>query len=97
MTSGAVGTSGSGGQFESPGKIRPADRGGSPGGPHAPSRPLTSSGRFTELKLKGLLDRKGLWKSLNEMRMMLNFRMTPAAGEELGLGALTSSLRPQLS
>ncbi|XP_059004273.1 polyunsaturated fatty acid lipoxygenase ALOX15B [Mustela lutreola] len=34
---------------------------------------------FTELKLKGLLDRKGLWKSLSEMRMMLNFRMTPAA------------------
>ncbi|XP_045841999.1 polyunsaturated fatty acid lipoxygenase ALOX15B isoform X2 [Meles meles] len=34
---------------------------------------------FTELKLKGLLDRKGPWKSLREMRTMLNFRKTPAA------------------
>ncbi|XP_032287878.1 arachidonate 15-lipoxygenase B isoform X3 [Phoca vitulina] len=40
---------------------------------------LKFSSAFTELKLKGLLDRKGLWKSLNEMRRMLNFCKTPAA------------------
>ncbi|XP_021550474.2 LOW QUALITY PROTEIN: polyunsaturated fatty acid lipoxygenase ALOX15B [Neomonachus schauinslandi] len=40
---------------------------------------LKFSSVFAELKLKGLLDRKGLWKSLNEMRRMLNFRKTPAA------------------
>ncbi|KAF3813539.1 hypothetical protein GH733_018692 [Mirounga leonina] len=43
---------------------------------------LKFSSAFTELKLKGLLDRKGLWKSLNEMRRMLNFRKTPAAGRQ---------------
>ncbi|XP_025720059.2 polyunsaturated fatty acid lipoxygenase ALOX15B isoform X1 [Callorhinus ursinus] len=40
---------------------------------------LKVSSAFMELKLKGLLDRKGPWKSLNEMRRMLNFRRTPAA------------------
>ncbi|XP_022380400.1 arachidonate 15-lipoxygenase B isoform X1 [Enhydra lutris kenyoni] len=40
---------------------------------------LKVSSAFMELKLKGLLDRKGLWKSLREMRTMLNFRKTPAA------------------
>ncbi|XP_035580591.1 polyunsaturated fatty acid lipoxygenase ALOX15B isoform X3 [Zalophus californianus] len=40
---------------------------------------LKVSSAFMELKLKGLLDRKGPWKSLNEMRRMLNFRKTPAA------------------
>ncbi|XP_027980913.1 arachidonate 15-lipoxygenase B isoform X3 [Eumetopias jubatus] len=40
---------------------------------------LKVSSAFIELKLKGLLDRKGPWKSLNEMRRMLNFRKTPAA------------------
>uniref|UniRef100_A0A8C9A981 Arachidonate 15-lipoxygenase type B n=1 Tax=Prolemur simus TaxID=1328070 RepID=A0A8C9A981_PROSS len=34
---------------------------------------------FTELKIKGLLDRKGLWRSLKEMRRIFNFRTTPAA------------------
>ncbi|KAF4012351.1 hypothetical protein G4228_004335 [Cervus hanglu yarkandensis] len=33
---------------------------------------------LAELKLKGLLDRKGLWKSLQEMRRVFNFRKTPA-------------------
>ncbi|KAM6175394.1 polyunsaturated fatty acid lipoxygenase ALOX15B isoform 3-T3 [Erethizon dorsatum] len=31
-----------------------------------------------ELKLKGLLDRTGLWRSLREMKRMLNFRRSPA-------------------
>ncbi|XP_023579099.1 arachidonate 15-lipoxygenase B isoform X2 [Octodon degus] len=30
-----------------------------------------------ELKLKGLLDRTGLWRSLREMKRMLNFRSSP--------------------
>nr|XP_020031130.1 arachidonate 15-lipoxygenase B isoform X3 [Castor canadensis] len=34
---------------------------------------------FIELKLKGLLDRKGLWRSLREMRRMFNFHRTPAS------------------
>nr|XP_012631185.1 arachidonate 15-lipoxygenase B [Microcebus murinus] len=34
---------------------------------------------FTELKIKGLLDRKGLWRSLKEMRSIFDFRTTPAA------------------
>ncbi|XP_069339435.1 polyunsaturated fatty acid lipoxygenase ALOX15B isoform X3 [Eulemur rufifrons] len=34
---------------------------------------------FTELKIKGLLDREGLWRSLKEMRRIFNFRTTPAA------------------
>ncbi|KAB0367635.1 hypothetical protein FD755_020959 [Muntiacus reevesi] len=33
---------------------------------------------LAKLKLKGLLDRKGLWKSLKEMRRVFNFRKTPA-------------------
>uniref|UniRef100_A0A8C6DU72 Polyunsaturated fatty acid lipoxygenase ALOX15 n=1 Tax=Moschus moschiferus TaxID=68415 RepID=A0A8C6DU72_MOSMO len=33
---------------------------------------------LAELKLKGLLDRKGLWNSLKEMRRVFNFRKTPA-------------------
>ncbi|KAM8955255.1 polyunsaturated fatty acid lipoxygenase ALOX15B [Lycaon pictus] len=40
---------------------------------------LKVSSAITELKLKGLLDRKGPWKSLNEMKRMFNFRKTPAA------------------
>nr|XP_003466286.1 LOW QUALITY PROTEIN: arachidonate 15-lipoxygenase B [Cavia porcellus] len=35
---------------------------------------------IAELKLKGLLDRTGLWRSLREMKRMLNFRRS-AAGE----------------
>ncbi|XP_038183992.1 polyunsaturated fatty acid lipoxygenase ALOX15B isoform X3 [Arvicola amphibius] len=34
---------------------------------------------FTELKIKGFLDRTGLWRSLREMRRMFNFHKTPAA------------------
>ncbi|XP_041521367.1 polyunsaturated fatty acid lipoxygenase ALOX15B isoform X3 [Microtus oregoni] len=34
---------------------------------------------FTELKIKGFLDRIGLWRSLREMRRMFNFHKTPAA------------------
>uniref|UniRef100_A0A8C6GUN0 Arachidonate 8-lipoxygenase n=1 Tax=Mus spicilegus TaxID=10103 RepID=A0A8C6GUN0_MUSSI len=34
---------------------------------------------YTELKVKGLLDRTGLWRSLREMRRLFNFRKTPAA------------------
>lgn len=40
--------------------------------------------RFTELKIKGFLDRTGLWRSLREMRRMFNFHKTSAAGEALG-------------
>nr|XP_025860977.1 arachidonate 15-lipoxygenase B isoform X3 [Vulpes vulpes] len=40
---------------------------------------LKVSSAITELKLKGLLDRKGPWKSLDEMKRMFNFRKTPAA------------------
>ncbi|XP_068832784.1 polyunsaturated fatty acid lipoxygenase ALOX15B-like isoform X1 [Capricornis sumatraensis] len=39
---------------------------------------LRGSSALAELKLKGLLDRKGLWKSLEEMRRVFNFRKTPA-------------------
>lgn len=45
---------------------------------------LSSPGRIAELKLKGLLDRTGLWRSLREMKRMLNFRRSAAGGEELG-------------
>ncbi|KAK2111196.1 Polyunsaturated fatty acid lipoxygenase alox15b [Saguinus oedipus] len=31
------------------------------------------------MKIKGLLDRKGPWRSLNEMKRIFNFRKTPAA------------------
>nr|XP_021498192.1 arachidonate 15-lipoxygenase B isoform X3 [Meriones unguiculatus] len=34
---------------------------------------------FAELKIKGFLDRTGLWRSLREMRRMFNFHKTPAA------------------
>ncbi|XP_021033864.1 arachidonate 15-lipoxygenase B isoform X2 [Mus caroli] len=34
---------------------------------------------YTELKVKGLLDRTGLWRSLREMRRLFNFRKAPAA------------------
>uniref|UniRef100_A0A8C6R6J8 Arachidonate 8-lipoxygenase n=1 Tax=Nannospalax galili TaxID=1026970 RepID=A0A8C6R6J8_NANGA len=37
------------------------------------------SSAFTELKIKGMLDRTGLWRSLREMRRMFNFHSTPAA------------------
>ncbi|KAM7231895.1 hypothetical protein CapIbe_016656 [Capra ibex] len=39
---------------------------------------LRGGSALAELKLKGLLDRKGLWKSLEEMRRVFNFRKTPA-------------------
>ena len=48
------------------------------------------------MKIKGLLDRKGLWRSLNEMKRIFNFQRTPGAGEELGPGILTSFLGHQL-
>ncbi|XP_059125423.1 polyunsaturated fatty acid lipoxygenase ALOX15B isoform X3 [Peromyscus eremicus] len=34
---------------------------------------------FTELKIKGFLNRTGLWRSLREMRRMFHFHKTPAA------------------
>ncbi|XP_051023579.1 polyunsaturated fatty acid lipoxygenase ALOX15B [Acomys russatus] len=34
---------------------------------------------FTEMKIKGFLDRTGLWRSLREMRRMFNFHRTPTA------------------
>nr|XP_054957052.1 polyunsaturated fatty acid lipoxygenase ALOX15B isoform X3 [Pan paniscus] len=37
------------------------------------------SASFAEMKIKGLLDRKGLWRSLNEMKRIFNFRRTPGA------------------
>ncbi|KAG3269917.1 arachidonate 15-lipoxygenase, type B, transcript variant X1 [Ictidomys tridecemlineatus] len=37
------------------------------------------SSAFAELKIKGLLDRTGLWRSLREMRRMFNFQKSPAA------------------
>ncbi|GAB1296282.1 Polyunsaturated fatty acid lipoxygenase ALOX8 [Apodemus speciosus] len=40
---------------------------------------LKAHSAFTELKIKGLLDRTGLWRSLREMRRMFNFHKTPAA------------------
>lgn len=52
---------------------------------------LASPGSFAELKIKGLLDRTGCWRSLREMRRMFNFRKSPAAGEELSTALLTSS------
>ncbi|XP_059854251.1 polyunsaturated fatty acid lipoxygenase ALOX15B-like isoform X3 [Delphinus delphis] len=39
---------------------------------------LRGSSMLAHLKLKGLLDRKGLWKSLEEMRSVFNFWKTPA-------------------
>lgn len=36
------------------------------------------------MKIKGFVDRTGLWRSLREMRRMFNFHKTPAAGEALG-------------
>uniref|UniRef100_A0A8C9P216 Arachidonate 15-lipoxygenase type B n=1 Tax=Spermophilus dauricus TaxID=99837 RepID=A0A8C9P216_SPEDA len=40
---------------------------------------MKGSSAFAELKIKGLLDRTGLWRSLREMRRMFNFRKSPAA------------------
>ncbi|XP_008059312.1 arachidonate 15-lipoxygenase B isoform X2 [Carlito syrichta] len=40
---------------------------------------LRGGSALTELRIKGLLDRKGLWRSLTEMRRILNFRKTSAA------------------
>uniref|UniRef100_A0A2K6DY84 Arachidonate 15-lipoxygenase type B n=1 Tax=Macaca nemestrina TaxID=9545 RepID=A0A2K6DY84_MACNE len=40
---------------------------------------LQAGSAFAEMKIKGLLDRKGLWRSLNEMKRIFNFRKTPAA------------------
>ncbi|XP_052052557.1 polyunsaturated fatty acid lipoxygenase ALOX15B-like isoform X3 [Apodemus sylvaticus] len=40
---------------------------------------LKAHSAFTELKIKGLLDRTGLWRSLREMRRMFNFHKTAAA------------------
>ncbi|XP_052614585.1 polyunsaturated fatty acid lipoxygenase ALOX15B isoform X3 [Peromyscus californicus insignis] len=34
---------------------------------------------FTELKIKGFLNRTGLWRSLREMKRMFHFHKTPAA------------------
>ncbi|XP_059762994.1 polyunsaturated fatty acid lipoxygenase ALOX15B isoform X3 [Balaenoptera ricei] len=39
---------------------------------------LRGGSMLADLKLKGLLDRKGLWKSLEEMRSVFNSRKTPA-------------------
>uniref|UniRef100_A0A8C3W386 Arachidonate 15-lipoxygenase type B n=1 Tax=Catagonus wagneri TaxID=51154 RepID=A0A8C3W386_9CETA len=39
---------------------------------------LRGSSALAELKLKGLLDRKGPWRSLKEMKRVFNFRKTPA-------------------
>uniref|UniRef100_A0A4X1V8E1 Arachidonate 15-lipoxygenase type B n=1 Tax=Sus scrofa TaxID=9823 RepID=A0A4X1V8E1_PIG len=39
---------------------------------------LRGGSAAVELKLKGLLDRKGLWRSLTEMRRVFSFRKTPA-------------------
>ncbi|XP_019269085.2 polyunsaturated fatty acid lipoxygenase ALOX15B [Panthera pardus] len=40
---------------------------------------LKAGSGFTEMTLKGLLYRKGLWKSLHEMKRMFNFHKSPAA------------------
>uniref|UniRef100_A0A2I2Y7V5 Arachidonate 15-lipoxygenase type B n=1 Tax=Gorilla gorilla gorilla TaxID=9595 RepID=A0A2I2Y7V5_GORGO len=40
---------------------------------------LQTGSAFAEMKIKGLLDRKGLWRSLNEMKRIFNFRRTPGA------------------
>ncbi|XP_058415258.1 polyunsaturated fatty acid lipoxygenase ALOX15B [Diceros bicornis minor] len=39
---------------------------------------LRGGSAFAELKIKGLLDRKGSWKSLSEMKRVFSFRKTPA-------------------
>ncbi|XP_061031087.1 polyunsaturated fatty acid lipoxygenase ALOX15B isoform X3 [Eubalaena glacialis] len=39
---------------------------------------LRGGSMLADLKLKGLLDRKGLWKSLEEMRSVFNSQKTPA-------------------
>uniref|UniRef100_A0A3Q2LQ38 Arachidonate 15-lipoxygenase type B n=1 Tax=Equus caballus TaxID=9796 RepID=A0A3Q2LQ38_HORSE len=39
---------------------------------------LRAQSAFAELKIKGLLERKGSWRSLSEMEMVLNFQKTPA-------------------
>ncbi|KAH0511625.1 Arachidonate 15-lipoxygenase B [Microtus ochrogaster] len=46
---------------------------------HATVKDLDLNIKFTELKIKGFLDRTGLWRSLREMRRMFNFHKTPAA------------------
>uniref|UniRef100_H2QC66 Arachidonate 15-lipoxygenase type B n=1 Tax=Pan troglodytes TaxID=9598 RepID=H2QC66_PANTR len=40
---------------------------------------LQAGSAFAEMKIKGLLDRKGLWRSLNEMKRIFNFQRTPGA------------------
>uniref|UniRef100_A0A2K6V519 Arachidonate 15-lipoxygenase type B n=1 Tax=Saimiri boliviensis boliviensis TaxID=39432 RepID=A0A2K6V519_SAIBB len=40
---------------------------------------LQGGSAFVEMKIKGLLDRKGPWRSLNEMKRIFNFPKTPAA------------------
>ncbi|XP_045343312.1 polyunsaturated fatty acid lipoxygenase ALOX15B [Leopardus geoffroyi] len=40
---------------------------------------LKAGSGFTEMTLKGLLYRKGHWKSLHEMKRMFNFHKSPAA------------------
>ncbi|XP_026903161.1 polyunsaturated fatty acid lipoxygenase ALOX15B [Acinonyx jubatus] len=40
---------------------------------------LKAGSGFTEMTLKGLLCRKGPWKSLHEMKRMFNFHKSPAA------------------
>ncbi|XP_047401823.1 polyunsaturated fatty acid lipoxygenase ALOX15B isoform X3 [Sciurus carolinensis] len=40
---------------------------------------MKGSSAVAELKIKGLLDRTGLWRSLREMKRMFNFRKSPAA------------------
>ncbi|XP_046531418.1 polyunsaturated fatty acid lipoxygenase ALOX15B-like isoform X1 [Equus quagga] len=45
---------------------------------------LRAQSAFAELKIKGLLDRKGSWRSLSEMEMVLNFQKTPATGDKSG-------------
>ncbi|XP_006151823.1 arachidonate 15-lipoxygenase B isoform X1 [Tupaia chinensis] len=40
---------------------------------------LEGSSAFAELRIKGLLDRKGPWRSLKEMKRIFNFQKTPAA------------------
>ncbi|XP_070338477.1 polyunsaturated fatty acid lipoxygenase ALOX15B isoform X3 [Equus asinus] len=45
---------------------------------------LRAQSAFAQLKIKGLLDRKGSWRSLSEMEMVLNFQKTPATGDKSG-------------
>uniref|UniRef100_A0A2K5R7G5 Arachidonate 15-lipoxygenase type B n=2 Tax=Cebus imitator TaxID=2715852 RepID=A0A2K5R7G5_CEBIM len=40
---------------------------------------LQGGSAFVEMKIKGLLDRKGPWRSLNEMKRIFHFRKTSAA------------------